>query len=404
MQGKKIALLTLQHLANAPRPQKEAGSLARAGADVTVFGSWWDDKRAEEDLALAEQLGFKYVPLVDLRSAPFALRLKGKIAREAFKRFGIVLPEVYGLSARAMIREIKRLQPDLTMVHCEPGLWAGPRLIKSGFKVGIDFEDWFSEDLLPEARKERPVKALAEGEKFMLRNSAVSFATTGVMAADLAQWAGIDSPPTSIPNCFPWADAPKEKSNPDNRDPDCVAFYWFSQTIGPGRGLEILGKALTKVKGNWQLHLRGILRNRQDWFEETFPEDIRDRVVIQPIVPNKDLPTHSASHDIGLALEDPYCKSRDLTATNKIFEYMRCGLATIATKTSGQIEVLDKAPGVGWIIEPNKEDDLVKRIQFCLDHPEKVNQAKAKARKAASGVWSWEAYEPILVEKISQAL
>ncbi|MBL6922293.1 MAG: glycosyltransferase [Akkermansiaceae bacterium] len=404
MKGKKVALLTLQHFANAPRAQKEAGSLARAGADVTVFGSWWNDERAQEDLALAERLGITYIPLIDLRNSPLGLRIKGKIAREAFKRFGIVLPEVYGLSARAMIREIKRLKPDLTMVHCEPGLWAGPRLIKAGFKVGIDFEDWFSEDLLPEARKERPVGALAAGEKYMLKNGAVNFATTEAMAANLSNWAGLETTPTSIPNTFPWADSPKKDINADKRDPNCVSFYWFSQTIGPGRGLEILGHALSKVRGNWQLHLRGTLRNRQDWFEETFPESIRDRVIIQPIVPNRDLPTHSASHDIGLALEDPFCKSRDLTATNKIFEYMRCGLATIATRTSGQIEVLDKAQGVGWIIEPKDEDALIERIQFCLDHPDKVAAAKSLAKEAAAGVWSWEAFEPILVEKISQAL
>ncbi|MDA7622101.1 glycosyltransferase, partial [bacterium] len=108
--------------------------------------------------------------------------------------------------------------------------------------------------------------------------------------------------------------------------------------------------------------------------------------------------------DIGLALEDPFCKSRDLTATNKIFEYMRCGLATIATRTSGQIEVLNKAEGAGWIIEPKDEDALIERIQFCLDHPDKVAAAKSLAKEAAEGVWSWEAFEPILVEKISQAL
>ena len=76
MKGKKVALLTLQHFANAPRAQKEAGSLARAGADVTVFGSWWSDERAQEDLALAERLGITYIPLIDLRNSPLGLRIK----------------------------------------------------------------------------------------------------------------------------------------------------------------------------------------------------------------------------------------------------------------------------------------------------------------------------------------
>ena len=70
----------------------------------------------------------------------------------------------------------------------------------------------------------------------MLKNGAVNFATTEAMAANLSNWAGLETPPTSIPNTFPWADSPKKDINADKRDPNCVSFYWFSQTIGPGRG------------------------------------------------------------------------------------------------------------------------------------------------------------------------
>ena len=404
MQGKKIALLTLQHFANAPRAQKEAGSLARAGANVTVFGSWWSDERAEEDTRLALQLGVQFIPLIDFRSPSFSIRLKGKIARELFKRFGLVLPETYGPSARAMLREIKSLRPDLTMVHCEPGLWAGKKLIEAGFKVGIDFEDWFSEDLLPESRKERPVAALAELEKFMLRNSAVSFTTTQSMADALADWADLKEVPVVTPNCFPWADAPKGNDNADKRDPDCVSFYWFSQTIGPGRGLETLSQALSQITGDWQVHLRGNLGNHQSWFERVFPESIRDRVIVHDPVSNHDLPRHSASHDIGLALEIPYCKNKDFTASNKIFEYLRCGLATIATKTSGQAEVLAECPGAGWLVPPEDPDALAQRLQSCVGTPQSVARAKDEALSAASSIWDWERYERILVKAVEAAL
>jgi len=407
MKNKKIALLTLQHLSNAPRAQKEAGALARAGAEVTVFGSWWNADRAEEDLELAKKLGFRYIPLVDLRpEAGGALgpRLRTRIAKEAIKRFGIVMPEAFGTSARLMVEEVKKLQPDLTMVHSEPGLWAGQKLIKAGYHVGIDFEDWFSEDLLEEARKTRPVDAIAKAEKFILQNAAVSFATTDAMAKALAKWAGVEKVPTTIPNTFPWADSPKEDNNPDDRKKDCVSFYWFSQTIGPGRGLEVLADALTHLKGEWQLHLRGNLNNRMDWFEATFTEAIRDRVIIQPIVPNHLLPAHSASHDVGLALEEPFCKSRDLTATNKIFEYLRCGLAVIATETSGQREVMQHCPDAGKLIPSDDPVALISSMQEFLDNPELVSRGKAAAKEAASDQWSWEKYETILINEVEKAL
>jgi len=407
MKNKKIALLTLQHLSNAPRAQKEAGALARAGADVTVFGSWWHSDRAEEDHNLAKKLGIKYVPLVDLRpeaKSTFGLRLRIRLAKEAIKYFGLALPESFGISSRAMVREIKALKPDLTMVHSEPGLWAGKQLIQDGFKVGIDFEDWFSEDLLEEARKTRPVAAIAEAERFILENAAVKFATTDAMGTALAEWAGLDSSLTTIPNTFPWADSPKEEENLDKRDPKAVSFYWFSQTIGPGRGLESLADALTHLKGNWQLHLRGRLSAREGWFENTFSEEIRDRVIIQPIVPNHLLPAHSASHDVGLALEEPFCKSRDLTATNKIFEYLRCGLSVIATETSGQREVMNHCPDAGCLIPSDNPVALISALQNCIDSPEEVAKSKDAAKVAAAGQWSWEKYETILVDQVQQCL
>ena len=407
MKNKKIALLCLQHLSNAPRAQKEAGSLARAGADVTVFGSWWNAERAEEDLKLAERLGIRYVPLVDLRpeaSSTFVPRLQARIAKEAIRRFGVALPESFGVSARAMVRAVEDLQPDLVMVHSEPGLWAGRKLHKKGYRVGIDFEDWFSEDLLEEARKSRPVAQIAAAEKYLLKNAAVAFATTDAMGHALANWAGEIPPPLTIPNTFPWQDAPEEPENLDQRDPDAVSFYWFSQTIGPGRGLETLAEALTHLKGNWQLHLRGKLHTRVDWFESTFKEEIRDRVLIQPIVSNELLPAHSASHDVGLALEEPFCKSRDLTATNKIFEYLRCGLFTIATETSGQREVLAECPEAGFLLPSDAPVRLINALQDCIDHPNKLKASKKAAREAAKGPWNWETFEGRLVAAVEKSL
>jgi glycosyltransferase involved in cell wall biosynthesis len=402
--GKKIALLTLQHFANAPRAQKEAGALALAGAEVTVFGSWWSRERADEDLQLAGQLGINYVPLISLfapKSETFIPRLRARLAKSVYSSCGIVLPEAYGMTARRMLSAIRKLRPDLTMVHCEPGLWAGCRLLDEGFRVGIDFEDWFSEDLLPKDRVGRPVEALARAEKRLLREGSVKFATTSAMGTALAGWAGIQTPPVTIPNCFPFSQAPRaEDSRRDQRDPSAVSLYWFSQTIGPGRGLEALAHALTMVRGNWQLHLRGDMSRHRAWFEETFPQEIRGRVVLHDGVSNADLPACSSGHDVGLALEAPNCKSRDLTATNKIFEYLRCGLAAIATSTKGQLEVMSQCPEAGWVIPPEDPVALAKVLQNCIDQRDEVDAAKEAAKKVACDEWAWEKYQPILIESI----
>lgn len=407
LKGKKIALLTLQHFANAPRAQKESAILASAGAEVTVFGSWWSREKADEDLQLAKQLGVTYVPLISLfapKSKTFIPRLRARLAKSAYSTFGIVLPEAYGITARRMLSAVRKLRPDLTMVHCEPGLWAGCRLMDEGFRVGIDFEDWFSEDLLPKDRVGRPVDALAQAEKRLLREGCVRFATTTAMGTALAEWAGIATPPVTIPNCFPWSQVPQaEDPRRDQRDPDALSLYWFSQTIGPGRGLETLADSLTKLRANWQLHLRGDLSRHGAWFEETFPQEIRGRVVLHEGVSNADLAACSSAHDIGLALEAPNCRSRDLTATNKIFEYLRCGLSVIATSTKGQLEVMSQCPEAGWVIPPEDSLALAKVLQDCIDNTDQIRSAKSAARKAASDVWAWEMYIPSLLKEVMDA-
>ena len=186
----------------------------------------------------------------------------------------------------------------------------------------------------------------------------------------------------------------------DVRDPEALSLYWFSQTIGPGRGLEALARALSGLHGNWQLFLRGDLRNHRPWFEATFPLELRSRVILLPTVPNRDLAAHSASHDVGLALEESDVRSRDLTATNKIFEYLRCGLAVVATRTQGQAEVMATCPEAGWLIPPGDSEALRQCLQNLLDASQHVARAKAKAREAAAGPWAWESH----VGKLKEAL
>ena len=50
-----------------------------------------------------------------------------------------------------------------------------------------------------------------------------------------------------------------------------------------------------------------------------------------------------AEHDIGFAGEQNYCRSRDLTVTNKILHYLLGGLAVIASDTAGQRQIAAQA-------------------------------------------------------------
>lgn len=402
---KTLLILIGGHLATAPRPQKEASAAKDAGYRVQIRGTWWDDRLAKEDLILAQELGIEYAPVVDLRAGSKGTslhRIRQRVARELYARLGMVTPRVFGVGAPELLKEALRIKADLTMVHSEAGLWVGEKLMKSGLRVGCDFEDWFSEDLPEADRKGRPIQSLKSLERLMVRKADPVLATTLAMAEALAQDAVSDRIPTVIPNCFPYSKAPKADEGPrDQRDPAAVAFYWFSQTIGPGRGLETLANALPMLTGNWQLFLRGDIRFYKSWFDSTFPESIRSRIHLLPSVSNTDLPAYTASHDVGLAIEEPHCVNRDLTATNKIFEYLRCGLAVVATSTKGQVEIMSKCPDAGWVVPPSDASSLAKVLQEAVNDSVLLKKRMLAASDAAKDIWNWDKSSVLLFNNLT---
>jgi glycosyltransferase involved in cell wall biosynthesis len=120
-------------------------------------------------------------------------------------------------------------------------------------------------------------------------------------------------------------------------------------------------------------------------------------------VSNRNLARHSASHDVGLALEIPHCSSRDLTATNKIFEYLRCGLAVIASDTCGQQEVMDGCPKAGWMVPADDSEKLAEIMQKCLHDRPALAQARKESRKAGRDIWAWENFSSQLGEALKGA-
>jgi len=405
MKNRIILILIGGHLSTAPRVQKEAAALQKAGAHVIIRGTWRNLTLAKEDELLARKINIDFSAVVDLSvKGSLLFRIKQKISSFLFSRFGIVTPRVYGLAGPELLDEARRVKPELTIVHSEAGLWVSKKLLNEGFRVGVDFEDWFSQDLPENDRKNRPVRKIQSLERYLLANANCTFTTTNVMANALAKDAGVVRIPTVIPNCFPANTNSGELiESADQKPAGAVSFYWVSQTIGPGRGLENLARSLTYLRGEWQLVLRGDLRGYRDWFNENFPEQLRARVKLMNIVPNDELLACAMSHDVGLALEIPYCANKELTASNKIFEYLRAGLAVIATSTLGQQEVMAACPNAGQLVKPGDTMSLATAMQLMIDNREFLESSKKASARAGHENWAWQKYEDLLVNAVAEA-
>ena len=404
----RILIIIIGHLCNAPRPQKEAETLANAGHDVTVAGVWFDPEFVRRDRLLMKNKKWRFEPIIDFQPHQkinnFFVRLRSRLAKEKFQKLGIFSPSLFGYGTRAMLRYALQQKADLTIVHSEGGLWVGSQLLDQGYKVGVDFEDWFSEDLLPEARASRSIKQLKSLENRLINECTYCLTTSHAMAEAMAE-AYNSKPPTVIYNTFPLEDRLQlDGKICDRQNLNIPSIHWFSQTIGQGRGLEILFQSLRHVNKPVEIHLRGnCSESSHQWLDSQILQEWYGQIFIHPTVPTNELLSRIAEHDIGLALEIPYCFNRQFTITNKLFQYLQAGLAVIATDTSGQREILSKYPEIGQLILNNGAIALADAINTLIENPQKLAATKKAALSVAQDSLNWENQEDSILRLFTKS-
>jgi glycosyltransferase involved in cell wall biosynthesis len=397
----RILIIINGHLCRHPRPLKEAETLGRAGYDVTVLTVRNHPPSAALDRDLLRDTPFRCeaIDMLDARRpAVFARRFQLRLARHAAAKHG--LPTVYSLGpARALLQRARRIPADLTIVHTEVPFWVGARLLRDGRRVAADFEDWHSEDLLPEDRARRPLSLIRETEQTLLRRAAYTSTTSQALAAALNARNG-GRLPMAITNSFPLQCDPR--IGPPGVPP---AFFWFSQTLGPGRGLESFLQAWARtLRPNRLVLLGDPSAGFDDYVRQQLSSDRWTQVSFLPPVTPIALPAAIAAHDIGLALEQAEILSRDLTITNKILQYLNAGLAIVASDTAGQREVLARGPDAGVILDFHDPVAAGAALDALLGDREALARRQKAARHLAEEVYCWEREAPKLLAAVEAAL
>jgi glycosyltransferase involved in cell wall biosynthesis len=206
--------------------------------------------------------------------------------------------------------------------------------------------------------------------------------------------------PVVLPNAFPLQLQPRPLIR---QDPP--SFFWFSQTVGEGRGLEAFLTAWTRTRIPSQVCLLGdVSWGYRERLMRLISETHRCRLTFLPLVSPHDLPGRIAQYDIGLALEPPVPESRFLTATNKIFQYMNAGLAILATPTAGQKEVLSMVPDAGMFVDLQDTSGLAAKLDALLEDPMRLAAMGSASRRGAEQHFSWENFTPLLVASVKRAL
>ncbi|WP_052184308.1 hypothetical protein [Psychroserpens sp. Hel_I_66] len=388
---KTICIFTQSPLVAAPRVVKEANVYAQAGYRVIVYALWYDWEMLAKDRALLdERISYKAgIDLLNFNSLNSKyIRLKRKISRLFVKFTGIDTVGALGYDFSSYLEKLLVEDADLYIGHEEMSMALANKLIKKGKIVAFDFEDWHSKDLLPSARKYRPIKLLEYLEGFLLEKAKYTYTTSKAMALAMAN-GNKSKMPKVIYNSFPSIKLNAlDQSSKDRKDKEQPSLYWFSQVISEGRGLELLCEALQKTTTPLQLHLRGKITNDYHHnLKQLLPKNVT--LQVHDVVPFQELVSRIAEHDIGIAFEEDKPESRDYTITNKTFHYLQAGIAVLATQTKGQAEIKAIVPNAVAIVERQPEQ-IATIIEDLLNNPLKLKAMKAASWQAGQGVFAFE--------------
>lgn len=390
MTAPRILILTASHLCRNPRVVKEATTLGQAGYDVTVLNVSSVPAFERLDAAIRAGRPFRQVCIDNIGTSPW--RRAGALHRRTgvwlarkLARYTPYRPVTSLGPAGALLRAARGIQSDLTIVHTELPAWIGTRLLRAGRRVAADIEDWYSEDLLPEARRFLPLRQLRHVERTLLHESIFTTTTSDALAAALHETYG-GRRPDVILNAFPLP--PLQPALVTDRP---IRFVWFSQTIGPGRGLEAFIAAWAQLALPTEVSLIGeCSADYRGRLLSSLSAEQSRRFTFPGLVAAEELPARLATCDIGLALEPRTPRNKDLTISNKILQYLGSGLAVVASNTAGQREVMAHATGAGPLVETSDTAAFAASLSALAGDRSALARARRAARTAAEQHYCWE--------------
>jgi glycosyltransferase involved in cell wall biosynthesis len=171
-----------------------------------------------------------------------------------------------------------------------------------------------------------------------------------------------------------------------------LRLYWFSQTIGPKRGLEDIVRGVAAAGVPVHLHLRGMARA---WYVDDLRElAYRDGADLEIVVhapgPPDAMVDLCAPFDIGLSPEQEGVLNRALCLPNKPLTYLAAGLAVIATDTPGQRTLRDVAGEGIWWYRPGDIARVAEGLTRWHRDRDLLLRARQCSRAAAEKRFHWE--------------
>ena len=392
--GKRITVVTAGHLSACPRMLKSADAFAWAGYDVRVVSVNNTPWATVADAAVKKTRPWAW-SVVDYdkatgRSLQLRTGVRLRMAQGIAKAMGPwrvpigIAIRAYSRAHDEIVREVVAHPADFIYGGTTGALAAVAQAAKRlGVPYGIDFEDFHSGEHggpgsgLTNALAARVERRVIRGAAFITAGSP--------MIAD-AYYDAYGVRPLPICNTFTMVPGQPERAEGPLR------LYWFSQTLGPGRGLEEVICAIGEAGVPIELHMRA---RPIPWYIDSLRELRRsvapklELAVHDPLMPD-DMVKVAQPYDAGLACEEPYVMNKRLSLANKIFTYLAAGVPVILSRTPAQAALEPELGEAAFGYECGDVSGLSQVFRMLATDPGLLKRSRVAARTVAERRWHWE--------------
>ena len=394
-----ICLVSPGHLASNPRLVKEADALVEKGHRVhVIYGETFTPAISRDaDVLRKAKWSSQKVSLFSDRGRGLRWRAGQKLAYSLFKK-GVGGTEVLCRASHPLFPGLRRAafrhKADLYVGHCLPAL---PVVVaaaaRNDSRCAFDAEDFHSGE--NEAAGDGAVSnrlARKIESRFLIRCDYLS-AASPLIAQAYHETYGVE--PTTLLNVFPL-----EEAGCPEPAPVLPAFYWFSQTVGPGRGLEEMIAILRALSRPVRLDLRGHASADYRRTLESLAQDSGVEVRLLPPDAPATMAPHATGYTAGLALEKRQPMNRDICLTNKAFTFLLAGIPVILSKTLAQEALAAELGGAAMLIDLTKPVESSASLATWLDSPEQQAKARMHSIHLGRERFNWDNEKQKLLELV----
>ncbi len=389
-----ICLITSTHVSANPRLRKEAEAFTEAGYQVHVIATDVNERLRRLDQPILSSANWTYSLVRRPNPIIYAcLTLVQRVARYVLAR-GIrrslrVAIFAHHRLSRRLGRLAVRTGAQIYLAHNLAALPAAAHAAgRNKAKLGFDAEDFHSEELTPEQRDAGDQIARRVIEEQLLKRCAYLTASSPLIAQAYRESYEVHM--TSILNVSPIAETPPV-SIPVSKD-KARSLYWFSQTIGHGRGLEEILNALAEMRHPPELFLQGTLAEgyEQNLGDRARGLGLRDFLHFLAPVPPNQIVRNAAQYQIGLAPEPGSSSNNDLALSNKLFAYLLAGIPVVLSRTPAQLQIAQELGPAAVLVDIHQPLQVAAALESFFADEDHQRLARAEAWRLGQERYNWD--------------